>query len=312
MKLGDSMRRRRKGSGGRKKTGNQPDPTPNGAGSGESGSGDVSAAGAPEPGRESAGSGRFMRMLPLAAALVFGGGGVGYLFATTVLFPAPEAPTDLAGVPDLSGLTLGAVPARLQGAGLELVGVDSVHHPSLPSGSILGQSPLPGQMAMPGGGVAVMVSRGPQERPVPDVMRIRADRALGVLEASGFIVDVDTVDAMTPRGSVVAVIPEAGELAPVPSEVQLVISRGPPMVLVPLLVGRTEAEARVALDSAGLVPGTVLERFRFGLDDGTVIQQEPAAGAELEQGGSVDLVVGRSRGDESPNDDSRDPDPARF
>jgi serine/threonine-protein kinase len=251
-------------------------------------------------------------MLPLAALLVFGGGGIGYLFATTVLFPAADAPTDLAGVPDLSGLTLGAAPARLQGSGLALAEVDSVHHPTVAAGSILGQSPLPGQLAIPGDSVSVMVSRGPQERPVPDVMRIRADRALGVLEASGFQVDIDTVDAMTPRGSVVAVIPEAGELAPVPSEVQLVISRGPPMVLVPLLVGRTEMEARVALDSAGLVPGTVLERFRFGLDDGTVIQQEPAAGAELEQGGSVDLVVGRSRGRESDDGTARTPGPSRF
>ena len=86
------------------------------------------------------------------------------------------------------------------------------------------------------------------------------------------------------------------------------ISRGPPLVLVPLLVGRTEAEARVALDSAGLVPGSVVERFRFGLDEGTVIQQEPAAGAELEQGGAVDLVIVRSRDADGDPQDDRSPD----
>ena len=287
------MRRRRRGSASHHgKDGPGADAAPETGGGPPRAKADGAKAGGAE-----AGGRRRPPLLPLALVLGLIGAGLGYMVATRIVFPAAEQPTDLVEVPDLAGMTQGALNARIQAADLVLADLDSVHHPRVPAGEVLGQSPLPGQMSLPGDSVWVMVSMGPMERPIPDVMRIRADRALGVLEASGFMVDVDTVDAMTPRGSVVAVIPEAGELASVPSEVQLVISRGPPMVLVPLLVGLNQVQAEAALDSAGLALGTVLERFRFGLDEGTVIQQEPAAGSELEQGGAVDLVVGRRGGE---------------
>jgi serine/threonine-protein kinase len=235
-------------------------------------------------------------VIPAILVLSLVGLGVGYSVGSRILFPAPERPAGLVEVPDLKGLTEGALSARLQGAQLVLGSADSVHHPTVEAGQVLGQSPLPGQAALPGDSVRVMLSMGPRERPVPDVLRIRSDRARSVLEASGFIVLEDSVESDLPLGGVVDIAPEPGTMVALPAEVTLTVSLGPPLVEMPMVVGLTQEAAVAALEAVGLEVGEVEERFRFGLPEGTVIEQEPAAETEIPQGSRVRLVVGRRSG----------------
>jgi len=137
---------------------------------------------------------------------------------------------------------------------------------------------------------------GAEERPVPDVMRLRADRAQIVLEVTGFEVVVDSVESEIPRGSVVAMDPEAGTEATIPQEIFLTVSMGPPMVEMPLLLGLEEEQAMAIADSMGLVVAEVETRFRFGRDQGLVVEQEPPATTLVERGAAIRLVVGRRGG----------------
>ena len=223
--------------------------------------------------------------------------GLGWLFgyglATRVLFPAPPPPGDLHEIPDLRGLGLATASERLTGAGLEAGAVDSLHHPSVPSGMVIGQAPLPGQVLTPQSPVRLTVSMGPQTRSVPDVLSLEEDRARIVLETSGFIVSTDTVEAQEPRGQVVSVDPPPDSAVALPAEVRLVVSAGPPVVAMPFVLGMEQAEAEMLLDSLGLEVAEVEEVFRFGRDQGIVVEQEPAADTELERGSTVRLVVGR-------------------
>jgi len=217
----------------------------------------------------------------------------GYLFSTRVLFPAPPPPGDVSRVPDLSGETPPAAQGILEGSGFGLAVVDSLRHPTAEAGVIVGQTPLPGQLALVGDTIQVAVSLGPEERPVPDVMRLRADRAQTVLEATGFQVTLDSVESETPRGKVLAMEPEAGTAVRIPQEILLTVSLGPPMVEMPLLLGRREDEAVGILDSLGLALSEIETRFRFGRDQGLVVEQEPPATTLVERGSAVRLVVGR-------------------
>jgi beta-lactam-binding protein with PASTA domain len=61
----------------------------------------------------------------------------------------------------------------------------------------------------------------------------------------------------------------------------------------PLLLGLPEAQATSILDSLGLSLSEVETRFRFGRDQGLVVEQEPPAAAMVERGSAVRLVVGR-------------------
>lgn len=301
MKLGDSLgrsRRRRRKASADGSDGTPDDSTAPGETSGP-GSGDA-AAGPFEPRRASGLSGRTAfpwltgrNLLIGTAAVLFGGWAVGYLLATQLLFPAPPPPGDLFEVPDLRGMGLASAQERLAGAGLELGPSDSITHPSVAAGLILGQSPLPGQVSRPDNPVRVTMSLGPQMRSVPDVLQLDEARARVVLETSGFVVDVDTAEAEEPRGQVVSVSPPPDSVVPLPAEVRLVVSAGPPVVIMPLVLNLEQAEAERMLDSLGLAVGDIEEVFRFGRDQGIVVEQEPAADTELERGSAVRLKVGR-------------------
>jgi beta-lactam-binding protein with PASTA domain len=229
----------------------------------------------------------------VAVGLALLGWVVGYGIATRIVFPAPPPPGDLFEVPDLRGLGVASAGERLAGAGLQLGSVDSLQHPSVATGLVLGQSPLPGQVSPPDQPVNVTVSAGPQMRSIPDVRRLDRERARVVLETSGFVVDIDTAEAEEPRGRVIDLVPPPDSVVALPAEVRLVVSTGPPVVTMPLVLGLEQGEAEMLLDSLGLVVTDVEEVFRFGRDQGIVVEQQPAADTELERGSSVQLKVGR-------------------
>lgn len=267
MKLGSSMRRRRGGGGG---------------GSGK------------KSGRSQRPLGRGARLLIFGLTAAVVGTGAGYLYATQVAFPAPVSEVDdFRTVPDLRGMTLEEVRTALGALQLETGRVDSIRHPEIEEGTVMGQSPLAGQLAVPGGGVEVTVSLGPERRPIPDVTRLLASRAVTVLETTGFRVEVDSVEADVAAGRVVETQPRAGEEVTLPGLIRVLVSLGPPLVEMPLLVGMQEEQARELLESLGLAVGEVDTAFRFGFNQGQVLEQFPEAGEEIAAGSEVRLVVGR-------------------
>jgi eukaryotic-like serine/threonine-protein kinase len=230
----------------------------------------------------------------IAAAAVLLGWGTGYLYATHVAFPGPEIHVaEYAEVPGLLGLELAEARELLAERGLEMGAVDSIHHPEAGRGRILGQSPLPGQLGIPGGEVELTISLGPEERPIPDVTRLRADRALTVLQTTGFQVMVDSTEAWMAPGRVVETEPRAGSMLTLPGEVRMTVSLGPPMVTMPNLVGLQEERARMLLDSLGLVVGEVETAFRFGFNQGEVLEHFPRPDSLIARGEEVRLVIGR-------------------
>jgi beta-lactam-binding protein with PASTA domain len=289
VKLGDSLgrsRRRRK----------KPAASSEAAGGPEAAGGAEAAAGEMvRPAGSSPVKGRLKGRNLVVAVGVLGlvGWVFGYGIATRVIFPAPPPPGDLFEVPDLRGLGLASASERLEGTGLDLGDVDSLQHPSVAAGLVLGQSPLPTQVARPNTEVRVTVSMGPQMRSVPDVVRLTEDRARVVLESSGFIVSMDTAEAEVPRGRVIEVSPPPDSVVPLPAQVRLLVSTGPPVIPMPLVLGLEQAEAEYILDSLGLAVSGVEEVFRFGRDQGVVVEQEPAADTDMRRGSGVRLKVGR-------------------
>lgn len=247
------------------------------------------------------------RMAGLGGALIVTAFTVGYLVATRALFPAPPPPPDLIEVPSLWGMGLQEAESVIAAAGLSWGDVDSVRHPTAADGTVLGQSPLPGQLAMPEGAVVVTVSSGAERRTIPDAVGLQAERAVLLLESTGFTVAAtDSVDGEAPSGEVIELDPPVGTEATLPSQVRLIVSMGPPMVEMPILLGMQQDEAVATLDSLGLEVTDVQTRFRFGLDQGTVIEQLPPAGEMIVVGSEVRLVVGR-RGPRGRNNRGRNP-----
>jgi serine/threonine-protein kinase len=237
-----------------------------------------------------------VRVVLAVVGVAIAGLGIGYLGATRVLFPAPAPPGDMVEVPDVRGLTIDEAVRGFDEAGLELGDLEEMRHPAIDSGRIVGQAPLPGQLARPGASARLTVSLGPERRNVPEVTGLRADRALGVLEASGLQVRVDSVEHPSPRGRIVGVEPAEGTALTLPGEVAVTVSLGPPNVEMPSLLRLPVEAARDSLAVLGLEVGEVDEVFRFGRDQGRVVGQEPPAGTVLERGATVTLQIGRRGG----------------
>ena len=229
----------------------------------------------------------------VAAAVLAFGFVSGYLVTTRLVFPMPPRPRDLFEIPDVRGLDRSVALDMMEGAGIHAAVTDSFRHPTALNGEVLGQSPLAGQLSTATDTVALTVSLGPVRRPVPDVVRLGLSEARTVLEASGFVVLVDTLLAELPEGQVVEVIPEAGTEVALPMEVMVLVSTGPPLVAMPHLLGMEQQNAEVMLDSLGFVVTEVEYRFRFGRDQGRVVEQFPPVDSLVSPGSSVRLVIGR-------------------
>lgn len=229
----------------------------------------------------------------LLRVLIFAGAGLGtgYFVSTALVFPSPEPPPGLQGVPDLRGVSIRQALTVLADSGLVRGRVDSVRHPVAPAGSVIGQSPLPGRTALPGAEVRVTMSLGPEIRRVPDVTRLRGVRAAAALHAGGFLVRVDTVESDMPAGRVVAMDPAPGTEISMPGSVRLAVSLGPPTFSMPELSGYGEYEARVLLNALGLVLKQVERRYSI-LNINRVFGQYPEPNAEVQTGTAVHLIVG--------------------
>ncbi|MEU2071086.1 Stk1 family PASTA domain-containing Ser/Thr kinase [Streptomyces anulatus] len=99
----------------------------------------------------------------------------------------------------------------------------------------------------------------------------------------------DTVE----RGSVVSSDPASGDRIRGNGSVKLVVSRGPEIVRVPDVVGRSLADARRSLKKVGLVPGMVTREFSEDIARGEVIRTDPRAGTDRHPDTAVALVVSK-------------------
>src|SRR5215203_1608338 len=94
-----------------------------------------------------------------------------------------------------------------------------------------------------------------------------------------------------PAGSVISQNPAAGADVVVGSSIALVVSSGRPHVAVPSVAGISEASASSAITSAGLVVAATTTASSMTVPAGSVISQNPAAGADVVIGSSVALVI---------------------
>ena len=196
-----------------------------------------------------------------------------------------------ATLPDLSGVSVSAATRRLDALGLSTRLGDQVFSASVGQGLVVSTSPAVGTRVRTGTTVTLVTSAGPDLVPVPIVVGQSEEAATTLLTRSGFVPRVDRqYSDSVPGGTVMSSSPVAGQAIHQGSFVDLVVSLGPKPVTVPPLAGETEAGARAALDSSGLVSATAHE-YSDTVPEGQVIRTSPQAGAEVSEGSTVILVL---------------------
>jgi eukaryotic-like serine/threonine-protein kinase len=94
-----------------------------------------------------------------------------------------------------------------------------------------------------------------------------------------------------PVDTVISQKPVFGLEKRINSEIEVVISRGPQLVKVPNLIGKTQLEVELMLDEAGLKLGDVLSDSSPDRPEGTVIKQLPEKSTQIERGASVSITL---------------------
>ena len=161
------------------------------------------------------------------------------------------------------------------------------------AGYIYKQSPVSGRTVREGQNVTLTVSLGTQYVTVPDLTNyVQADAEQQLKNLGVSVLVTQAVDTTVASGAVIRTDPAAGSQVAAGSTVVVYISR--PQVAtttkVPSLIGMSAEDARTLLVQNHLGLGSQSEQYS-DQPVGTVISQDPAAGATAKLNGRVNIVV---------------------
>ena len=200
---------------------------------------------------------------------------------------APPEPETIEA-PSLVGVNTSVAADVLKSRGLRLVVQEERADNKVPAGKICAQDPLAESVLNVGGEVAVVISTGPNSKPVPDVVGKPMADAKQLLVDGGFkvgnIIESDTGEP----GQVVSSSPPAGQVAEPESAVDLTVAKG---VTVPKVVGMYTGKAKKTLTDAGLKVGKNKWRYSDYEDENVVLSQEPEAETVVAAGTEVILTI---------------------
>ncbi|MCI0686644.1 MAG: PASTA domain-containing protein [Sporichthyaceae bacterium] len=189
-------------------------------------------------------------------------------------------------VPKLVGLSREDAEAALAEANLAVGEITEEFNPSYEVGEIIATTPVAGSPLPRGGAVALVISKGADKVPVPNVLGQQLEAAKQALTAAGFSPNV--VEEVTDQQQWIGVVffqdPASGEL-PRGSQVTIKVGTVPQQVTVPDLNGMRVIEARRALRDLGLEVSVV----NVGGKNAHVINQMPSAGTQVPQGSEVTI-----------------------
>ena len=196
-------------------------------------------------------------------------------------------------VPDVSGLPRAAALEPITAAQLYVRNETEEYDPTVPDDHIIRQTPLANTEVPPHSPVDLVISKGPEPIPVPEVTGQLRDAAAASITGAALTVGTVTQEysATVPVGTVISQTPAAGTPALPATAVNLVVSRGVRPSVVPDVVGQAQAQAESAITGAGLTVAGMTRIFNSTVAAGNVVSQSPAAGSELPAGTGISIVV---------------------
>ncbi len=192
-------------------------------------------------------------------------------------------------VPAVKGLPQAQAAEALVQANLVVGSIKEAYDDKVVAGAVVSATPKPGASVKPATPVDLVVSKGPEPVPVPDVVGKKVGTAKEALARVGLKSDVtQKFSEEVADGDVISVKPKAGTIVDSGSRVALVVSKGPPPVTVPNLIDMPRGKAESTLRRLGLRPNVVEGDFT---PLNRVISQDPAAGSVIPKGSTVTIRI---------------------
>ena len=142
---------------------------------------------------------------------------------------------------------------------------------------------------------------GNDEVETPDLVGLEREEALDILEEQNLDHAIEEVhDPEVSENFVISQTPSPGMSVKEGSTVELRISMGPDVALVPNLIHEREVDATLILEEAGLIPGEI-SREESDFPEGVIIDQDPGFRSELPAGSEVNYTVSEGRPETMPD-----------
>ena len=219
---------------------------------------------------------------------------IGTVWTLTQVFdglPADGGAPTLVEIPDLTGSEQAQALEDLQNLGFK-VGIENSANASVPAGSVIRTQPPSNTVINPDSLVTIIVSVGPEAFPIPYVLDIETERAIYVIEESGFNLGqlLEVNDDSIPRGFVISQNPVAGTKMSPGTTVDLVVSKGPSLIEISDLSRKSPEDAIQILETLGF-EYELIEEYSEDVENGLVSGTIPEAGEIVTPDQLIQVVV---------------------
>ena len=219
---------------------------------------------------------------------------IGTVWTLTQVFdglPADGGAPTLVEIPDLTGSEQAQALEDLQNLGFK-VGIENSANASVPAGSVIRTQPPSNTVINPDSLVTIIVSVGPEAFPIPYVLDIETERAIYVIEESGFNLGqlLEVNDDSIPRGFVISQNPVAGTKMSPGTTVDLVVSKGPSLIEISDLSRKSPEDAIQILETLGF-EYELIEEYSEDIEIGLVSGTIPEAGEIVTPDQLIQVVV---------------------
>lgn len=218
-----------------------------------------------------------------------------FIFFDEFLMPLVTRQGKQCIVPEIVGLSLEEARDGLAKLGLGARVTLEEYSPDRPSGVILSQNPEAGRVIKKGRNIRVVISRGGKLVEVPKLRGISLRQAEIMLSEKELQIGQIfwTYSDSFPEEVVVSATPSFGTTVPKGFSVSLTVNRLAPegAVIVPKFIGKDVDGAQDLAEKAGLQIGIIRYKVDNSLLPRTVVEQIPKAGAEVNRGSLVELVI---------------------
>src|SRR5215213_1648194 len=195
----------------------------------------------------------------------------------------------IVNVPDVSGMTQAEAERALHERGLEVGARTPAYDETVPKDNVVfyrvGGEDRP-TTARDGSEVELVISQGPEPRPVPSVRGLWAEQAVARLVQDGFEVAPSRQKSDVPAGQAIGTSPGTGARVERGGTVTLIISEGPELAVVPDPTGLTLQQFSDSLRGAGfnvVVNGPPAASIP--------VRSDPPTGASVPKGTTVTIFA---------------------
>lgn len=199
-------------------------------------------------------------------------------------------------LPDCTNSSYSECASKLKAAGFERVKKSDSGSMTVPKDRVITTIPSPNQTSAITNEINVVVSSGPNTKPVPDVKGRTLDEATAILAASEFTVPpipIQVDGLKSTLGQVLGTVPPANEVVPVDTPIQVQVSLGNQFTM-PDLRRMFWDDAAPLLQSLGWQNiGTNFVKLQNAQNSGVptngVVTQDPAAGTPMKPTDTITL-----------------------